>query len=166
MPHRACVIDAPFAADLDVMRTFSLGRGAGVIANAKSWLARAGGVIVAAVPFVLAIASLLSRATYGWPKAALPMAAAGMFLGGANAYSSWVRPLLHRLREGSLRGYKFASGIPLFGTLLAIGSVLTAYGAQGVAGVAVITLLLDTGGVPWLVVATWRDEGFWSSIGQ
>ena len=83
------------------------------------------------------------------------------FFAVSNFYLSFGRPLLFRLRHGTLEGYRFASGIPVIGNLLALIAVALAFGAIGTAVCVLVVVAFDTGGLPWFLVATWRDSSFW-----
>ena len=58
-------------------------------------------------------------------------------------------------------GYRNVSGIPVLGTLLSILTCVVGFGYDVAAILALATLILDTGGVPWFVWATWSDKSFW-----
>jgi hypothetical protein len=38
-----------------------------------------------------------------------------------------------------------------------------AFGDWRMATIGLIALALDTGGLPWALIATWRDESFWDA---
>lgn len=76
-----------------------------------------------------------------------------------NCYLAFIRPRLY----GARVGYRNISGIPLFGTLLVIVFGWLAFGDWLVATTGLVALALDTGGLPWFLIATWRDESFWDA---
>jgi len=81
-----------------------------------------------------------------------------------NAHLSFVRPMLYARRHGrSLVGYRFVSGVPLIGSILAALAVLAAWGHLLVAVLSLLLLLTDTGGVVSLLVALSRGRSFWRS---
>lgn len=100
----------------------------------------------AVAPFAVGIASLLRG-----PKPSSPIAlvliAVALAIAGWNAYGSFVRPRL---------GKPFESVIPMLGTLFALAAVATSFGARPLAAVALLVLLVDTGGWPWFVYTMWR----------
>jgi hypothetical protein len=79
-----------------------------------------------------------------------------------NAHLSYVRPALYARRHGnSLEGYRFVSGIPLVGSVFAAIGVLAAWGELLVAAAGMLLLLIDTGGVLYLLVTLTRDRSLW-----
>ncbi len=80
-----------------------------------------------------------------------------------NFYLSFLRPLLYRHRRGSMDGYRFVSGVPAVGTLLVLIGNTFSYGAVIPALLGIVVLLLDTGGFPWFVIATWGDSSLWDA---
>jgi hypothetical protein len=74
-----------------------------------------------------------------------------------NGYLSWVRPLCYRRKHGSIEGYRFVSGIPLAGTIFATLAVISAPTHAPVVALAIVTQLIDTGGLLWFVIAIWRE---------
>ena len=93
----------------------------------------------------------------------LSFAVLGLLLGILNAYLSMIRPCLYRLRHGSMEGYRFVSGLPLVGSVLVIAAGVFGFGALPTAVVGLVTLALDTGGLPWFLIATWRDGSLWDA---
>jgi hypothetical protein len=75
-----------------------------------------------------------------------------------NVYLSWIRPAIHFLVQGSMTRYRFASGIPAIGTFLILTGGLLGFGNRTTALTGIVLLLLDTGGLPWFVVATLNDR--------
>ena len=55
------------------------------------------------------------------------------------------------------------SGIPLFGSLLVVIACAISFGAIGTAVSAIVTVIMDTGGLPWFLFATWSDSSFWDA---
>lgn len=94
--------------------------------------------------------------------ATLPLALS-LLIAVVNFHLSFIRPLLHKRRTGSLDGYKFVSGIPVVGTVLALLGLAIGYGATIPIYLAGVATILDTGGLPWLLIATWRDGSLWDA---
>ena len=131
----------------------------------RNWLRRSLGIAACGVPFSLLVASLIVAATS--ERASEPFAVfwlAGVALGFAilNFTLSFIRPLWITWvrRQGPAR---HVSGFPLLGNLFAVLAGIFGFGAAGTSLVALIALILDTGGLIWFVAMTWRDEGFWDS---
>ncbi len=78
-----------------------------------------------------------------------------LLVGGAlcllNFYLSWLRYLSHRLRRRSKESYRFASGVPLAGSLLVALSMFGLRSAAAVLPVAIALIVIDTGGIHWLL---------------
>ena len=75
-----------------------------------------------------------------------------------NQWLSFGRPMLHRLRHGSLDDYRFASGIPLIGSVLAAMAVVAGFGTLAASCISLASVVLDTGGLPWFLVSIWRHD--------
>ncbi len=80
-----------------------------------------------------------------------------------NFYLSFGRPLMFRLRHGTMDGHRFVSGFPMIGTVLVMLGALFAFGTVGSAAIGVFAILLDTGGSFWFIISTWHDRSFWDS---
>lgn len=95
--------------------------------------------------------------------AGLGFALVGFLFGLLNAYLAFVRPRLYRRRRGSMEGYRFVSGLPLFGTLFVVLAGVSGFGEVPTAVVGLVALALDTGGLPWFLILTWHDGGMWDA---
>jgi hypothetical protein len=77
-------------------------------------------------------------------------------------YLSFLRPFLYAKRHGNAtEGYRHVSGIPIVGSIFAALAVLVAWGQMSVAAAGLTVLLVDTGGVVWLLSALSHDRSFW-----
>lgn len=122
------------------------------------------GIVVCFAPVLLLLASVgFWFAGRGGGYAALSTAVVGLLFGVLNSYLSFVRPWRYRRRHGSMNGYRFVSGLPLFGTLSVVLAGLLGFGELPTAVVGLLALALDTGGSPWFLVQTWRDRGMWDT---
>ncbi len=129
----------------------------------RNWRRRIIGAAVCVLPIAIAVGSIILGAMRG--TALTPY---GLFIvlfaavvGVFNFSLSWVRPLLYRLLHGSLEGYHFVSGIPFVGTPIVVIGVLLSFGDVVTASLGLLVLLMDTGGLPWFLAATWRDSSLW-----
>lgn len=59
--------------------------------------------------------------------------------------------------------YEFVSGIPMIGTLLVLLGLAIEFRALVPTALAAVATMLDTGGSPWFLLATWRDRSFWDN---
>jgi hypothetical protein len=74
----------------------------------------------------------------------------------ANAYPSFLRYPLHRLRGGSRETFHWISAVPLFGSLLvaaAWASWLRGEGSHALDWTTAFLVLIDTGGIHWFALA-------------
>ena len=123
------------------------------------------GVAVGLAPFAFLAASVPCGLQLGGVARGLGLVGVSLALlvAGLNAYLAAVRPLLYRRARGSMEGFKNVSGLPLVGSLLALVGGLLGGGSVTYVALGVVALLLDTGGLPWFIVWTWRDASFWDA---
>ena len=142
----------------------SLGRPAssyGMQARARTrrWI----GTCVCLSPALLVVLSLAWGAVEE-PHAPMPGLAwmgVALAVGLINVWFSFGRWWLHRARGGELSTFRRASGLPLLGTILVVLGGLVSFGSIPTAVVGVVVLAIDTGGTPWFLVMTWKDESLW-----
>jgi hypothetical protein len=135
----------------------------GFVRGRTNYLRRAVGVTIClAIPalFVVSLAIGLGGPRSGWFEGRWPLVWSGFF-GVLNFYLSFVRGWVHRRRHGSMEGYRYVSGIPLLGNLGLLAALMLGMGAAGTATVGLALCALDTGGLPWFLISTWRDRSFW-----
>lgn len=127
-------------------------------------LRRGVGIAVCLAPVLLLLASLVFWTMYSdGGFAGLGLAVAGLLFGILNSYLSFVRPWLYHWRRGSMDGHRFVSGLPLFGTLFVVFGGVVGFGELPTALIGLATLVLDTGGLPWFLIATWHDRSLWDA---
>ena len=129
----------------------------------RNWRRRGIGGAICVLPIAIAVASILwwaMRGTAPTPYGLYVVLLAAV-VGVFNFWLSWVRPLIYRLIHGSREGYHFVSGVLALGTLLVAVGVVISFGHVVTASLALLVLLLDTGGLPWFLAMTWRDSGLW-----
>ena len=119
------------------------------------------GVTICFAPVALAVWSLFAPRRQTWWVGLVPLGLAAA-IGSLNLYLSWIRPWIYRRRHHSLEGYRHSSGVPAFGTILVTLALLTSAGSKPIAAVALLVLTIDTGGLPWFLVQTWRDDSLWN----
>jgi len=129
----------------------------------KSYVKRALGLLIAVIPFALSIASIILTASPFLPKTAWGILALAMLIGTMNFYLSFLRPLLWEKKHGSMEDYRFISGLPAIATLGACAATLAGFGSSIIAGLAIVVLVIDAGGLPWFVAATWSDQSLWDT---
>ena len=131
--------------------------------NRRNYPRRILGAILCLFPLLLLIASAV---LHNRPHSAAAMwllvpAAAFALL---NFHLSVFRPLLYRLWHGSLEEFRFVSGFPLIGTVLALIGGIVGFGALSAALIGIGAILVDTGGSFWFLLATWHDRSLWDDM--
>jgi len=120
------------------------------------------GVIISLSPILVLLASIVFGIIRSRPffSAALGLMVAACALAIWNFYLSFIRGRLYLKRHGSLEGYRYVSGVPLIGAVLAMIGGLVGFGEIGNSLVGLASMAFDTGGPVWFLICTWRDE--WS----
>ncbi len=77
----------------------------------------------------------------------------GASLSFLNFYLSFLRYPFHRLRGFPKESFRYASGIPLFGSIFLGLALLGLHSQPGVLPVAIALAVIDTGGVVWIAGA-------------
>jgi hypothetical protein len=120
------------------------------------------GALACLSPFAIVLFSMLSHRP-GRPSAvAIILLVSACLLTVLNLWLSHGRALTHKSLHGNLTGFRLASGFPLLGSILATLALITGFGSLWIAVVAAASLVLDTGGAPWFLVSTWRDNSLWN----
>ena len=73
-----------------------------------------------------------------------------------NAYLSWLRYLLYRLRGGIPEEYRWVSGVPLIGSLFVILFWASRFGNQESVAIDVLAwslVAIDSGGIHWFLIS-------------
>ncbi len=116
-------------------------------------------------PAILLLVSLVYGVLTGHDRASAAghtAAVVGLLVAFVNGlYLSLGRRFLYRWWHGGMEGYKHVSILPGIGTMLAALAAVLNFGGKYAALSGLIILVIDTGGLPWFLVATWRDRGFW-----
>lgn len=131
----------------------------------KRFARRAIGIGLCFSPAVLLITSIIV-ALHGHVRApfdAVSFIVAALLLALLNFYLSFIRPWVLLRRHGSLDGIPHVSGFPILGTLLVFLGGAYGFAALGTSLLGIVALVLDTGGLPWFLVATWRDSSLWDT---
>jgi hypothetical protein len=139
-------------------------------AQRTNYVRRGVGVVICFAPFGLPIASL----SLGPPSSELAAklfaittvpglicALLGLLVTLVNAHLAFLRPYLYRRRHGSLDGMQNVSILPEIGTVAVIVGCWFAFGHWPTAVIGLFVLAFDFGGLPWFLIETWRDSGYW-----
>ncbi len=78
-----------------------------------------------------------------------------------NFYLGALRRPLYRWRHGAMQGCRNVSGLPLVGTLFVVFGGVVGFGDWRTAALGLVVLALDLCGLPWVLIATWRDTSVW-----
>ena len=127
---------------------------------------RAVGLAICFAPAVLFVVSLIvdllsTRESWLEILSVIGLAIGSFPVPCINFYLSFIRPRLHIWRHGSLEGLRNVSGVPLLGTCLIVLGGVFGFGDWRSAAIGLVALALDTGGLPWIAIATWHDRSFW-----
>jgi hypothetical protein len=95
-----------------------------------------------------------------YPKVGYGIFVLGAIVSVANMYTSFLRYPVHLVLGKSRDSYKYVSGLPLIGGLVLIGAWLLPPSLWLSLATALL-MLLDTGGIFWVVVTVWSDPSFW-----
>ncbi len=128
-----------------------------------SCVRRAIGICICCSPVLLAGCSMVKAITHSAPARPLTLGllVLAALVGGLNFYLSFLRGTIYRRAHDSMEGYRHVSGVPLVGTLLVVIGLVVGFGSLHCAVLGLVGLVLDTGGLPWFLIATWRDESLW-----
>lgn len=121
------------------------------------------GICIALAPTLLTVASILSDRTPYSSVAGISLASISLVIAAVNVWLSFIRPSLWKYSHGTMDGFRHASGIPGLGTIFAILACVIGFGSDLSAMLALVALVVDTGGLPWFVWATWSDSSFWDN---
>ena len=116
----------------------------------KAILRRALAIVVATLPIALHVASAASSHHGKLVLVGEALAMIALTLGALDFYVTFVRRKTPRV-----------SPAPLVGTLLVVAAGALAFGDRATAIFAIAAYLIDTGGPPWFIAATWHDRSMW-----
>ena len=122
------------------------------------------GFIFFFTPILFLILSLLGGLC-GDPEhfiAPLAIMLVALAVASLNFYLSFFRPKFYIRNHGSLDGYQYVSGIPGIGTLLIIAGGIYGFGSVIIAVIGLFALSIDVGGLPWFLIAIWKDRSLWN----
>jgi hypothetical protein len=123
---------------------------------------RAIGTAVCLSPILLLLASVVFAQSYPRESAlGVGLSVVGLLVGILNFHLAVVRPSLYVWRHGSREGMRNVSGFPIVGTFLVVLGGAIGFGDWQSPAVGLVALTIDIGGLPWFLVATWRDRSFW-----
>lgn len=129
-----------------------------------NYVRRGLGIVICFAPVVLLLASLGVGLTY--PRQSIvgiALALFGSLFAALNGYLSFIRPLVYSWRHGSIDGMRNISGIPGLGTFFVVASGIVGFADWRSSSIGLAALIFDTGGLPWFLLATWRDRSLWDA---
>lgn len=129
----------------------------------RNYRRRAVGVVVCLAPVLVLFVSLFAGVPPRDGAMGLGVAVCALPVALLNFHLSFVRPALYRWRNGSMDGFRYVSGFPLFGNLFVVIGGAIGFGDWRTTGVGLVALALDTGGLPWFLFMTWRDQSLWDT---
>ncbi len=122
------------------------------------------GIIIGAVPFIVVLFCSFSewRLNFGMLTVfGYCLFGFGGFISIGNFYFSFLRYPIHRLRHGKDAKYQWVSGIPLMGILSVVGLIHLPK-SLWLNVLAFLFLCIDTGGIQWFVICTWKADSMWN----
>jgi hypothetical protein len=132
----------------------------------KNWRRRLFGLLLALAPMVALLVSIragLSESVENGARSGVVFMLLAAAVAVFNFWLSFVRPIVYRWRHGGMTGFKFVSGVPGIGTVLVAIAIPLSFGFVWIGILGLAVLLVDTGGLPWFVWSTWRDESLWDA---
>lgn len=121
------------------------------------------GICIALAPAVLAVVSIFSDRAPSSSAAGISLGSISLAIAAVNVWLSFIRPSLWKNKHGTMDGFRHASGIPGLGTIFAILASVIGFGSDLSAMLTLLAMVVDTGGLPWFVWATWSDSSFWDN---
>jgi hypothetical protein len=133
-----------------------------------NYVRRGFGVLICGSPIWLAVVSGVM--SIGHNKSIGIMGIVFFILAGlitiANIHFSFLRPWLYYRKRKSMEKYQYESGIPMIGSILIILGIIVSFQNLLFAIIGLVTSVLDTGGLVWLLIMTWKDQSFWDEKGM
>lgn len=116
----------------------------------KAIVRRAFAILVATLPVALHVGSAMSSHRGKLVLIGEALAMVAMTLGALDFYVTFIRRKTPRV-----------SPAPFVGVILVVAAGALAFGDRATAVFAIFAYLIDTGGPPWFIAATWRDRSMW-----
>lgn len=126
-----------------------------------SYFSRFIGLLIGGVPFFVAGLSLYWADVSVSLLSAMIVGSFGILVGLMNLWVSTVRPSLWMRRHQNMNGYKHGSVLSGLGTILGLACCSLGFGSLTPTLMATFVFIVDLGGVPWFIYATWQDKSFW-----
>jgi hypothetical protein len=118
------------------------------------------GILIGFAPAWLAIVSVAFRPRRPSILSLIALGIAAL-LAAFNFYVAFVRPWLFRLRHSNTDDLQHVSGIPAVASIIIVHVIIWNLGSRVIAVAALIILVIDVYGLPWTLVAIWKDRAFW-----
>jgi hypothetical protein len=128
----------------------------------RNYLRRVLGIAICLFPVFFLVVSIVVG--FIWPRESawgIGIICVALLFAALNLYLAVIRPLLFSWRRGSMEGFRNVSGLPLFGTLFSLFGGIVGFADWRAAALGIVATSLDLGGLPWFLVATWRDRSLW-----
>ena len=123
---------------------------------------RIGAIVCLAPVLVLALSLAVGIAR---PRAAFPglvLVGLALLIGLLNLWFAFGRRFVHLARGLEPGTYRPSSGLPVVGMILVLLGCAVSFGSPWTAALGLLALAIDTGGSPWFLAATWKDESLWA----
>jgi len=122
----------------------------------RNVIRRGAGLLLGASPVLLALASVLKNGGFAASSLAILYASVGALICLLNLWIIFGRRLRHG--PGEMR---YVSPVPIFGAIAFVAALSESFGSTVLAVVCLGGLMLDQGGLPWIIYYTWNDSSFW-----
>ena len=126
-----------------------------------SYFRRGVGGFIGLLPIFIVGASFLADGFGIFFLSSVILGVLALLMACHNFWLSFIHPTIWQLRRRKPEDYPNTSGVPLLGTLLCLASAILGFGYTLPTVMALAVLLLDTGGLPWFVICTWKDRSLW-----
>ena len=129
-----------------------------------NWTRRLIGAVLCLSPLAILLASTIAAYFHrnNPPFAFVAFALLALAAATYNFYLSFIRLPLHRWLTPHEHA-KNVSVVPVWGTLFVLCAAVFGFGSIGTALIALVAVLVDTGGTPWFLLVTWRDRSLWDA---
>lgn len=78
-----------------------------------------------------------------------------------NMHLLCIRPWLYHRKHKSMEGYHSESAIPMWGTFFVLLGIIGGFQSLLSAVIGLVISIIDVGGLPWVLIFTWKDQSFW-----
>ena len=132
----------------------------------RNWTRRSIGALICLSPIMVLLVSLVEAISKNvrLSLTSISVTCVAVGLSGLNFYLSFLRPSIWLRRRGTMEGFHRITGLPLIGTIFVMIGCIFGFGSMYIALIGLIAVCLDTGGLPWFLICTWKDSTLWDKM--